>query len=134
MHRLSRQPIFEPGDDLLAIAGVHDHRVGRVAIGDAAVDEHVVENSAVFVADEAVANLIGLQIGDAASDDRVEKLGHIAPSELQPAHVADIEHADGVAGGVVFVGDRRVLDWHAPAGEVDHAAAVCDVPIVERGA
>ena len=41
--------------------------------------------------------------------------------------------ADRGAGGLVLGGDRRVLDRHLPAGEVDHPPAVCDVPIEERG-
>ena len=54
--------------------------------------------------------------------------------KAKPPHVRDIEHADRISGRVVFFGDRRVLHRHRPAGEIDHPAAVCDVPIVERRA
>jgi hypothetical protein len=59
---------------------------------------------------------------------------HIIAAELQPPHMRDIEHADGIARRLMLLGDRCVLDRHTPAGEIDHAAAVRDVPIVKRRA
>ena len=34
--------------------------------------------------------------------------------------------------GQVLLDDRRVLDRHGPAGEIDHPPAVGNVPVIER--
>ena len=56
------QVFLHPGRDFLAIAGVHDQPVlERAAVVGItvfqAVDEHVVENAALGIADERVANI-----------------------------------------------------------------------------
>ena len=55
------------------------------------------------------------------------------PLEPQPAHVRNVGDAHGRAGGQVLVDDRRVLDRHGPAGKLDHAGAVGDMPIIQGG-
>ena len=132
------QPPLEPIDDLRAVRGVDDDLKRRRVVVDRsvdreAIDEHVVEDAAAVVAHEAVADLPGPHVGDAAGDRGVEEAGRVGAEEPQPTHVRDVEHADRRARGQVFGGDRRVLDRHFPAGKVDHPPAVGDVPIEERG-
>ena len=54
------------------------------------------------------------------------------PVERQPAHVADVEQPDPLADRLVLLDDRRVLDGHRPAAELDEPAAVGLVPVVQR--
>src|SRR5438128_6853465 len=48
--------------------------------------------------------------------------------------MTDIEQAGRGANCLVFLHNARVLDRHVPAGEIDHARAVSDMPVVERRA
>jgi hypothetical protein len=52
----------------------------------------------------------------------------------QPAHVRDVEQADGATRGVMLLDDRAVLHRHRPPGKVDHPSAVSDMPVVKRRA
>ena len=48
--------------------------------------------------------------------------------------MAKIEEPCARADGTMLLNDTRVLDWHLPAGKVDHPRAECQVLFVERRA
>ena len=129
-------PLAEPRGDLRAVARVdHQAVAGQAALGQMdLVDQHVVEHAAGLVANERVAHLPGRHVVDAAGEHRIEKRGGVGAVDDQPAHVRDVEQPDGPPRGLVLVDDRPVLHGHRPAGEVDHPAAVGDVPVVQRRA
>src|SRR5262249_37777493 len=114
----------QPADDLLAVGGVDDH---RPAVGPA-VDEHVVADAALRVADQPVAGLPVLHGGGVVAEDVVDQRQRVGPGERQPAHVADVEQPGGGADGGMFLDDAGVLDRHVPAGEVHHAGRAGHVP------
>ena len=130
---LGRQMGADPADDLLAVAGIDHHDVERLAVVVVVVaDQDVVEDAAVLVGHQRVADLAQAQVGHAAGERFGQEDGRPGPLEPQPAHVRDVGQADGLSRGVVLLDDRGVLDRHRPAGEVDHSGAVGDVPIVKR--
>jgi hypothetical protein len=90
----------------------------------AAVDEHqVVENSALFIEQQAVALLVQAQVHDIDGHQRFERGGGIGAAQQQLAHVRDIEQAGGLAR-VQMLGHQalRVLHGHGVAGKRHHAA------------
>ena len=125
---------MDPIDDLGAVAGVDHQQEERLAVGIVIVaDQHVVEDSAVVVGDQRVADLAQFHVGHAAGEQFGQKDGRAGPLEAEPAHVRDVGDAHGRADRQVFFDDRGVLDGHGPAGEVDHPPAVGNVPIIQRG-
>ena len=54
----------------------------------------------------------------------------LCPIEPQPSHVRHVKQGRGGPRRQMLVRDRRVLHRHRPAGKIDHAAAVGDVPSV----
>src|SRR5581483_1754875 len=65
---------------------------------------------------------------------RLERAGGVPAPELELAHVAHVEAADGGADGAVLLDDPGVLDRHVPAAEADHPGAEAHVGRVERSA
>ena len=96
------------------------------------IDQHVIENAAGIVRDQAIANLARLGIIDSPGQHPVEKLRRIGAVETQASHVRDIEQRGGCAGCLMLGDDRTVVHRHRPAGEVDHSATVRGVPFVKR--
>ena len=129
--RCAGQMGVDPIDDLGPVRGVDHHEEERLAGGVVIIaDQHVVEDSAVVVGDQRVADLVQLHVGHAAREQLGQKDGRAGALESQPAHVRDVDDAHGRADGRVLFDDRRVLHGHGPAGEIDHASAMRHVPIV----
>src|SRR5205823_320944 len=97
-------------------------------------DEHVVADAAPLVGDQAVADLPVLHGGRVVGVDRLDQVEAAGAGEGQPAHVRDVEQPGGGAHRLVLGDDAGVLHRHLPAGELDHAGAAADVPVVQRGA
>ena len=57
------------------------------------------------------------------SEDMVYKFLCLRPCDKDLAHVADIEDADIVAYGVVFLDNPGILDRHVESGEGTHQRA-----------
>ena len=86
-----------------------------------------------LVGHQAVLDLARREPGDVVGRDALEPGERVGPVEREPAHVADVEQPDALADGLVLLDDRRVLDGHRPAAELDEPAAVGLVPGVQRG-
>ena len=61
----------------------------------------------------------------------IEQSAGIRAGEEQPPHVRDIKESCCASHGVMFFNDRRVLNWHVPTTELDHASTASDMPIVK---
>ena len=128
-----RQAAREPGNNAVPIAGVDDQRQPRRPIWSVGItrDERVVEDDrpAFRIArDERVANTAHFDPRHFACQQRLQPLDRCRAADRQPSHVRHVEHAGSQAGGQMLLDDRRILDGHPPAGKIDHAAAVRDVP------
>ena len=120
-------------DNLCAVAGVDDHqpvRSGRRV--RQAIDEHIVQNATIVAGDERVADLAGLLLGGATSDERIQKRASPRAVKSQATHVRDVKQPRRGARGRMLGDDRRVLHRHRPAREIDHSPAVRGVPTVQR--
>ena len=78
----------------------------------------------VCVGDQAVLDLVVGQGRHAVGGHPLEPVENAGPVESQPPHVADVEQADALPDCLVLFHDRRVLDGHRPAAELDEPAAV----------
>src|SRR5207248_521901 len=114
----------------VAVGGVDDH---RPAVGPA-VHQHVVADAAGGVAHQAVAGLAVFHRGGVVGVDVLDEVQRVGAAEGEAAHVADVEQARGGAHRAMFIDDGGVLHGHVPAAELDHAAAVGRVPVVQGGA
>ena len=74
-----------------------------------------------------------LHVGHAAREQFRQKDGRARSFEPQPAHMGNVGDGHRVAGNRVLVDDRRILDRHGPACEIDHPCTVCHVPVKQRG-
>ena len=92
------------------------------------VDQNVVEDSSLLVGDQAVTDLTGREIRDAASHESIEQRGGRRTGEMKPAHVRHIKQGGLASGRMVFGHDRGVLHRHIPTGKIDHPASVRGVP------
>ena len=120
---LAGQVGVDPIDDLPPVAGVDHDDIERLAVGIVVVaHQHVVEDPALVVGHEGIADLAQFHVGHAASEQFGQEHGRTRPFEPQPAHVGNIRDGHGVAGDRMFLDDRRILDRHGPAREVDHPA------------
>jgi hypothetical protein len=93
--------------------------------------QHVVEDAAVVPADESRPHLAELECRDVVRQQPVEQATGVRSGESQTSHMSDVKQPGASPDGVMLVRDRRVLDRHVPAGEVDEPGAVGGVPIVE---
>ena len=98
------------------------------------VDQDVVDEAAVLVEQAGVVRLSDLQLGHGVGGGKVDEFGRFRSADLDLAHMADIEEADGFADGVVLVDQARVLNGHVPAAEVDHFGTTGTVDVVQRRA
>ena len=131
---LAGQVGVDPIDDLLPVAGIDHDDIERLAVGIVVVaHQHVVEDAAFVVGDQRIADLAEFHVGHAAGEQFGQEDGRARPFEPQPAHVGNVGDGHGVAGGRMFVDDRRILHRHGPAREIDHPRPVGHVPVKKRG-
>ena len=88
----------DPLDDLGPVAGIDHQQEERLAVAIVIVaDQHVVEDSALVVGDQRIADLAQFHVGHAAGQQFGQKDGRPGPLEAQPAHVRDVGDAHGRA-------------------------------------
>ena len=128
---LLRKVGVDPIDDLGVVAGVDHQEEKRLAVGvEIIADQHVVEDSAVVVGHQGVADLAQFHVGHAAGEQFGQEDGLARPLESQPAHVRNVGDSHRRADGQMLFDDRGILHGHGPAGEVDHPPAVGNMPII----
>src|SRR5438270_7453382 len=110
------------------VRGVHDHHVFTVAD---AVDDHVVDDRAVLVGEQAVPRLARREACDVARDEAIEVRPGTATLEEELAHVREIEETGVSAHRTMFGDDALVLDRHLVARERHHLRAELGVLVEE---
>ncbi len=116
--------------DHLGVGGVGDDHV--LLLGQP-VDDQVVEDAAVGLADHGVAGAAGLDPADVADQCVIEEGGGPRPRDGDLPHVGEVEQPGLRAHGVVLVTLGAVAQGHVPAGEVGHRRAERTMQGIERG-
>jgi hypothetical protein len=115
---------------------VDDDVVGRCPALRDIGDHKVVEDPAALVEQQRIADVAGLERGDIAREQRLERLGRALPADHELAHVADVEQTRVLARPLVLGDDAPtfagVLHRHGVAREGHHACAAGAVPGIER--
>src|SRR2546430_758391 len=106
----------------------------HVALVAHAVDREVVDDRAVRIAEDRILDLADLESRHVVGGQVLERREGAGALDLEFAHVAHVEEADGAAGRTVLLDDAGVLHRHLPAAERHHARAGRDVLVIERRA
>ena len=122
---------LDPGGVLLAVARVHDQPV--VIVG-AAVDDEVVDDAALVIAEHGILDVAILHIGDVGGDDLLDVGDSVGALQAKLTHVGNIEQAGLFTHGHVLGNDAGgVLDGHQEAAEFDDLAAHVHMSLIKRG-
>lgn len=84
-----------------------------------------------MVTHQGIPHLANLHVRNTASEQAVEQGTGTVSIKPQATHVRDIKDGDTLPRGLVFVHDRRVLNRHLPASEIDHPRTLLLVPGIE---
>ena len=95
----------------------------RNSSGVEPIDEDVVFDAAVFIADHGILGLRNGEFADIVGGDSLEERGSAGSGDSHPPHMAHIEEPDMGTDGMVLVHDTTVLDGHLPSGEIDEFGA-----------
>ena len=116
-----------------------DHRGGvggvghqeDLVVGDV-VGDQVVDDTAGLGAAQGVLRLAGPDPAQVVGERGVDELGRARAAHQRLTEMADVEQADGVAGGVVLADRSRVGDGHQPTAELGEAGPQFTVAVLER--
>ena len=121
----------DPGPVLVDVPRVDREQIARVTH---AVDGEVVDDRPARIAQERVVDLAHRQGRDVVAGQTLERGEGAGPLDLELAHVAHVEAADGGAHGAVLLDDPPILHGHFPAAEGNHPRAGLEVRREERRA
>jgi len=118
---------LDPLEVAILVAGIDHHQVACVRHR---IDEDVIDDAALLVAEQGVLDSTGLEPIQVTRDDT---LSHAVVNDSQLTHVGEIEETNGLAHCTVFFADAAVLQRHHPAAEVRHLGVQGHVLLVKRG-
>src|SRR5207245_3088547 len=81
------------------------------------INDQIINDSAMFVKEESVLALPDLELVDIICEHEVEPCERTASLDNELSHVRNIENANAVSDGLMFLDDARVLHGHEPAAE-----------------
>ncbi len=81
------------------------------------INDQIVYYSTAFVEEKSVLACPDLELVHIVSQHRVEPCARTAPFDNELSHVRNIENANAVSDGLMFLDDARVLHRHEPAAE-----------------
>ena len=117
-------PIFGP-------VGRIDHQ--QIRILAVSVEPCVIDRETVFIRQDRVLAVAGLQGRDIAGQDPLEEIDRPAAPQQKPSHVRDIEQARRPPGLQMFLDNAAaILDRHLPSGEIHHLRPGGEVPIIQN--
>ena len=122
--------LVDPSHVLVDVGGVDDQE--QVVLAHF-VHQQVIHGSSVGIEHHAIEHLAHLGTGDVVGEDIVDKFLGLGTSDAHLTHVRHVEHADGLAHGVVLGLDAIVLDGHVIACEWAHQRAQGHMLVVETG-
>ena len=96
------------------------------------INDQVIDDAATVVQQKGVLTRANVELGDVIREHGVEPFARACPVHDQLPHVRNIEDANVVSHGLMFLDNARVLNRHDPSGERDHSRAEPDVFVVKR--
>src|SRR5690606_16233992 len=134
VHDLDAEAVRELADpvpDLRGVRGIHHQ---PVTVREA-VDEAVVQDAAVLLADRRVVGLAHVELRGVVRGDELDEAERVIAPDLELAHVRDVEQTGARAHGLVLGDDAgRILNGHFEAGERHELRAGLPVLLEKRGA
>ena len=118
---------FQPGEILVDIGCVDDQ---FIPVGGEAIDQDIVDHGAVVVAEGRILGIHVVQLVDIVHGGALEEAPGALPRNKEVSHVGNIEKADGLANGLVFLADARILHRHDEPGEGNHLGVQSDMKVV----
>ena len=101
--------VQEPRFDFGPVGGV-DHHGPLCRRTTQIVNQYIVKNSAIFLANQAITNPARLQVPQATGDKLIKPFFAIWPCEAKTPHVADIEPTYFSPDRLVLLDDAGELD------------------------
>ena len=130
IHVEARELLLHPIDVLVDVCGVDNE---EKLLGTHLIDQQVIDCAAVGVAHHTVEHLsIGCS-GDVIGENVLNVALSVGTGDEHLAHVRNVEHAAGLAHGIVLVGDVCVLNGHVEAGKRRHQCAQFHVFVIKTG-
>ena len=82
-----------------------------------AIDENVIEDATVVVAEQRVVGVAFAELVHLVGERAPQQPPGVVTDDEESTHVGDVEDADPLADGPVLLDDAGVLERHLPAGE-----------------
>src|SRR5579862_5845186 len=123
--------LFQPAERGVAVRRVDDEDV-PVAVD--AVDDQIVDDSAVVGREQRVLRVSALEVVDVVRKCRLEQVARGGSLHFELPHVRDVEDTGVGANRLVLRDHALVLHGHLPAGERHHPRPEGDVTVVQRRA
>jgi hypothetical protein len=120
---------FQPGKIFLNLRGINDEQKFQLADS---IENQIINDAAVIIEEKSVLPLTDVQVRYIIGQQAVEPVTRIISRDDELSHVRNIEHADCVSHGLMFIHDAGVLHRHEPAAEGDHSCAKPYVFLVKR--
>jgi len=117
--------VGQPGRDLGVIGRIADHQVTLLR---QPIDEQVVQHAPVFATHGVVDHLAGGDLRHPISHHSVQPGSGPGSTQLDLAHVGDIEEADLFPHDCVLGQDTAILHGHLVAGEGHHTRTALPMP------
>jgi hypothetical protein len=121
--------VLQPREILVCSRRVHYEQKFHLANS---INDQVIDDAATVVQEKGVLTRANVELADVIREHGVEPFACAWPLHDQLSHVRNIEDADIVSHGLVFLDDARVLDRHEPPGEGNHSPAEPSMFFVKR--
>ena len=126
----ARELLLHPIDVLVDVRSVDDE---EKLLGTHLIDQQVIDRAAVGVAHHTVEHLSVGCSGHVVGENVLNVALSVGTGDEHLAHVRNVEHAAGLAHGIVLVGDVCVLNGHVEAGKRRHQCAQFHVFVIKTG-
>ena len=96
------------------------------------IDQQIVYNTAILIGKASVLYFTGRKGGHIVRSDFLQKVQSMRAFHPKLSHVGDIEYADALANGEMFVDDTGIFDRHIVSRKFVHLSAQRDVCFCKR--
>src|SRR5207302_6103593 len=120
---------FQPREIFLDLRGIDDEQKFRLADS---IKNQIINDAAVIIEEKSVLPLTDVQLRYIISQHVIEPVARAISRDDELSHMRNIEHADGVSDGLMFVHNAGVLHRHKPTAEGNHSRSQPHMFVVKR--